>query len=91
MEMMKNWENGGTEVANQIKSSCDLNVDDGSKKQSGKDGATKGSCEKDISAESEESKRNVDGVDECGDGDNVVGENHEKSQANENNDGGKEQ
>jgi hypothetical protein len=46
---------GGTEGANQIKSSCNLN-DDGSKKQSGKEGATKGSCEKDISAETEDSE-----------------------------------
>jgi hypothetical protein len=80
----------GTERANQIKSSCDLNVD-GSEEQSGKEGVTKGSCEKDISAEFEESKGNVDGVDECGDGDNVVGENHEKSSANEKIDGGKEE
>jgi hypothetical protein len=72
---------GGTEGAHQIKSSCDLNVD-GGKKQSGKDGATKGSCEKDISAETEDSKGNVDVVDEWGDGDNVNGENCEKSSAN---------
>ncbi len=63
---------GGTEVANQIKSSCNLN-DDGGKKQSGKEGATNGSCEKDISAETEDSKGNIDGVDERGDGDNVIG------------------
>jgi hypothetical protein len=75
---------GGTEVANQIKSSCNLNVN-GGKKQLGKEGATKGSCEKDISAETEDSKGNVDGLDEPGDGDNVVGENCEKSSANENN------
>jgi hypothetical protein len=56
-----------------------------------KNGATKGSCEKDISAETEEREGNIDGVDECGDGDNVVGENCEKSSANENNVGGKEQ
>jgi hypothetical protein len=71
----------GTEEANQIKSSCNLNVD-GGKDQSEKEAETKGSCEKDISAETEESKGNVDGVVEGGDGDNVVGENHEKSQAN---------
>jgi hypothetical protein len=88
MEMMKNQKkNSGTEGADQIKSSCDLNVD-GGKKQLGKEGATKGSCEKDISAETEDSKGNVDGVDECGDGDNVYGENHEKSSANENNNNG---
>ncbi len=46
---------GGTEGADQIKSSCVLNVD-GGKKQSGKDDAAKGSCEKDISAETEDSK-----------------------------------
>ena len=80
----------GTEGANQIKSSCNSNVD-GGKDQSEKEAATKGSCQKDISAETEESKGNIDGVVEGGDGDNVVGENHEKSQANENNDGGKEQ
>jgi hypothetical protein len=45
----------------------------------------------DISAETEESKGNVDGVVEGGDGDNVIGENHKKSHAYENNDGGKEQ
>jgi hypothetical protein len=67
-----------TEGANQIKSSCNLNVD-GGKEQSGKEAAIKGSCQKDISAETEESKENVDGVVERGDGDNVVGENHEKS------------
>jgi hypothetical protein len=72
----------GTEGANQIKSSCNLNVD-GGKDQSEKENATKGSCQKDISAETKESKGNVDGVVEGGDGDNVVGENHEKSQANE--------
>jgi hypothetical protein len=33
MEMMKNWENGGTEVANQIKSSCNLNDDVGETNQ----------------------------------------------------------
>ncbi len=64
---------GGTEGADQIKSKCDLNVDE-CEEQSGKDGATKGSCEKDISAETEESKGNVDGVVEDGDGGNVVGE-----------------
>ena len=37
----------------------------------------------DISAETEESDGNVDGVDERGDGDNVFGENCEKSSANE--------
>jgi hypothetical protein len=81
---------GGTEGADQIKSSCSLNVD-GGKDQSGKKAATKGSCPKDISAETEESKGNVDRVVERGDGDNLIGENHEKSHANENNDGGKEQ
>jgi hypothetical protein len=78
---------GGTEVVDQIKSSCNLN-DGGGKKQSGKEGATNWSCEKDISAETEDSKGNVDGVDECGDGDNVDGENREKSSANENNNNG---
>jgi hypothetical protein len=81
---------GGTEGANQIKSSCNLNVD-GGKEQSGKECATKGSCEKDIRAETEECKGIIDGVDERGDEDNVFGENCEKSSANENNDGGKEQ
>ncbi len=80
----------GNEGANQIKSSCNLNVD-GGKDHSGKKAATKEICQKDISAETEESNGNVYGVDECGDDDNVVGENHEKSHANENNDGGKEQ
>jgi hypothetical protein len=80
----------GTEGADQVKSSCNLNVD-GGKEQSGKEGATKGSCEKNISAETEESKGNIDRVDEHGMGDNVIGENREKSSANENNDGGKEQ
>ncbi len=47
-----------------------------------KKAATKGSCQKDISAETEESKGNIDGVVEGSDGDNVVGESHEKSQAN---------
>ncbi len=75
---------GRTEGANQIKSSCDLNVN-GGKKQSGKEGATKGSREKGISAKTEDSKENVDGVDERGDGDNVDVENCEKSSANENN------
>jgi hypothetical protein len=51
------------------------------KSNQGKEGATKGSCEKDISAETEDSKGNVDGVDEHGDGDNVVGGNCEKSSA----------
>ncbi len=45
----------------------------------------------DISAETKEREGNIDGVVERGDGDNVIGENHEKSHANENNDGGKEQ
>jgi hypothetical protein len=80
----------GTEGVDHIKSSCNLNVD-GGKDQSEKEAATKGSCQKDIRAETEESKRNVDEVVEGSDGDNVVGENLEKSQANENNDGGKEQ
>ncbi len=64
-----------------------LNVD-GSKKLSGKEGATNGSCEKDISAKTESRKGNVDGVDEHGDGDIVIGENCEKSSANENNNNG---
>jgi hypothetical protein len=78
---------GGTEVANQIKSSCNL-YEDGSKKQSGKEVATNGCCEKYISAETEDSEGNIDGVDECSDGDNVVEENCEKSSANENNNNG---
>ncbi len=49
---------GGTEVADLIKSSCNLN-DDGSKKQSGKEGATKGSCQKDISAEKKTAKETL--------------------------------
>ncbi len=80
----------GTQGADQIKSSCNLNIN-GGKDQSGKEAATKGSCQKDISAETEESRGNVDGVVEGGGGDNLVGENHERSHANENNDGGKEQ
>ncbi len=69
---------------------CNVSVDCG-KEQSWQEGATKGSCEKDISAETEESKGYIDEVDERGDEDNVVGENCEKSSANENNGGCKEQ
>ncbi len=87
---VESGKDSGTEGTNQVKSICNLNVD-GGKEQSGKEGATKGSCEKDISAETEESKGNNAGVDEPGDGDSVRGENCEKSSANENNDGGKEQ
>ncbi len=77
----------GTGGANQNKSSCNLNVD-GSKDQSAKEGATKGSCQKGISAETEDSKGNIDGVDEHVDSNNVVGENCEKSSANESNNNG---
>jgi hypothetical protein len=45
-----------TEIANQIKSSCNSN-DDGGKKQSGKEGATKGSCEKVISDEKKTARK----------------------------------
>jgi hypothetical protein len=68
----------GTEGADQIKSKCNLNVD-GCEDQSGKDGVTKGSRQKDISAETEESKGNIDEVVEDGDGGNVVGENYKKN------------
>ncbi len=46
----------GTEGADQIKSSFNLNVD-GGKDQSEKKAATKGSCQKDISAETEKKQR----------------------------------
>ena len=48
--------NGGTEGADQIKSSSNLNVD-GGKDQSEIEAANKGSCQKDISAETEKKQR----------------------------------
>jgi hypothetical protein len=45
----------------------------------------------DVEESGKENKGNGYGIDECGDGDNDIGDNCEKSSANENNDGGKDQ